>query len=126
MVGGNSHAHVILLVCGQRLTVPLPCGRPAAEPARAEPARLGIDTIAIAQATEHFHLLPPVTIQSTRRARLSIGYCRIPWSIRTNAYDFSILGNTPINLPICLNNSNIPGFAIRASVPNSIGFTALV
>jgi len=48
------------------------------------------------------------------------------WKYTHNAYDFSILGNTPITFPIVWNNSKIPGFAIRASVPNFHGFTALV
>ncbi len=38
----------------------------------------------------------------------------------------SILGATPITFPIEWNNSKIPGFAIRASVPNYHGLTALV
>ncbi len=48
------------------------------------------------------------------------------WKYTHNAYDFSVLGNTPITFPIAWNNSKIPGFAIRASVPNYHGFTALV
>jgi hypothetical protein len=36
------------------------------------------------------------------------------------------LGNTPITFPIDWHNSKIPGFAIRASVPDFHGFTALV
>ena len=48
------------------------------------------------------------------------------WKYTHNAYDFSILGNTPITFPIVWNNSKIPGFALRASVPNFHGFTALV
>ena len=31
-----------------------------------------------------------------------------------NAFDFSILGNTPIMFPIEWHNSKIPGFAVRA------------
>jgi hypothetical protein len=42
-----------------------------------------------------------------------------------NAYDFSILGSTPITFPIEWHNSKIPGFAGRVSVPNFHGFTAL-
>jgi Carboxypeptidase regulatory-like domain/TonB dependent receptor len=42
-----------------------------------------------------------------------------------NAYDFSILGSTPITFPIAWNNSKIPGFAGRVSVPNFHGFSAL-
>jgi hypothetical protein len=42
-----------------------------------------------------------------------------------NAYDFSILGSTPITFPIEWHNSKIPGFAGRVSVPNFHGLTAL-
>ena len=45
------------------------------------------------------------------------------WKYTHNAYDFSVLGNTPITFPIDWHNSKIPGFAIRASVPNFHGFT---
>jgi hypothetical protein len=48
------------------------------------------------------------------------------WKYTHNAYDFSVLGNTPITFPIDWHNSKIPGYAIRASVPNIHGFTALV
>ena len=48
------------------------------------------------------------------------------WKYTHNAYDFSVLGNTPITFPIVWHNSKIPGFALRASVPNFHGFTALV
>ena len=48
------------------------------------------------------------------------------WKYTHNAYDFSVLGNTPITFPIDWHNSKIPGFAVRASVPNFHGFTALV
>jgi hypothetical protein len=42
-----------------------------------------------------------------------------------NAYDFSILGSTPITFPIEWHNSKIPGFAGRVSVPSFHGLTAL-
>jgi hypothetical protein len=42
-----------------------------------------------------------------------------------NAYDFSILGSTPLTFPIEWHNSKIPGFAGRVSVPNFHGFTGL-
>ena len=42
-----------------------------------------------------------------------------------NAYDFSILGSTPLTFPIEWHNSKIPGFAGRVSVPNFHGLTAL-
>ena len=48
------------------------------------------------------------------------------WKYTHNAYDFSILGATPITFPIEWNNSKIPGYAIRASMPNYHGLTALV
>ncbi|HEV2696972.1 MAG TPA: hypothetical protein VGU90_03200, partial [Terriglobales bacterium] len=42
------------------------------------------------------------------------------------AYDFSILGATPITFPVAWDRSKIPGFAGRVSVPNFHGFTALM
>ncbi|MGH9515403.1 MAG: TonB-dependent receptor [Terriglobales bacterium] len=48
------------------------------------------------------------------------------WKYTHNAYDFSILGNTPIFFPIAWSRSKIPGFAARVSVPNLHGFSALV
>jgi hypothetical protein len=47
------------------------------------------------------------------------------WKYTHNAYDFSILGNTPIFFPIAWDRSKIPGFAGRVSVPNLHGFSAL-
>ena len=47
------------------------------------------------------------------------------WKYTHNAYDFSILGNTPIFFPIAWERSKIPGLAGRVSVPNYHGFTAL-
>ena len=46
------------------------------------------------------------------------------WKYTHNAYDFSILGNTPITFPIEWHSSKIPGYMLRASVPNFHGFTA--
>jgi len=48
------------------------------------------------------------------------------WKYTHGAYDFSVLGSTPITFPIEWHNSKIPGYAIRASVPDIHGFTALV
>ncbi len=48
------------------------------------------------------------------------------WKYTHNAYDFSVLGDTPITFPIEWHNSKIPGFALRASMPVNHGFTALV
>jgi hypothetical protein len=47
------------------------------------------------------------------------------WKYTHNAYDFSVLGNTPIFFPIAWDRSKIPGFAGRVSVPNFHGFSAL-
>lgn len=46
------------------------------------------------------------------------------WKYTHNAYDFSILGNTPIFFPIAWDRSKIPGFAGRVSVPILHGFSA--
>jgi hypothetical protein len=48
------------------------------------------------------------------------------WKYTHNAYDFSVFGNTPITFPIQWHSSKIPGFAIRASLPNFHGVTAFV
>jgi len=48
------------------------------------------------------------------------------WKYTHNAYDFSVLGNTPITFPIEWTRSKIPGFALRASMPVNHGFSALV
>ena len=48
------------------------------------------------------------------------------WKYTHNAYDFSILGATPITFPIEWHNSKIPGFAGRVSVPDFHGFSALM
>ncbi len=48
------------------------------------------------------------------------------WKYTHSAYDFSVLGNTPITFPIEWHNSKIPGFALRASMPVQHGFSALV
>jgi carboxypeptidase family protein/TonB-dependent receptor-like protein len=41
-----------------------------------------------------------------------------------NAYDFSVLGATPLTFPIEWHNSKIPGIVGRVTVPNYRGFTA--
>jgi Carboxypeptidase regulatory-like domain/TonB-dependent Receptor Plug Domain len=46
------------------------------------------------------------------------------WKYTHNAYDFSVLGSTPITFPIEWHNSKIPGFLLRASLPNFHGLTA--
>ena len=48
------------------------------------------------------------------------------WKYTHNAYDFSVLGNTPITFPINWHNSKIPGFTLRADVPNYHGVSAFV
>jgi hypothetical protein len=48
------------------------------------------------------------------------------WKYTHNAYDFSVLGATPITFPIEWDRSKIPGFAARINVPNFHGFSALV
>ncbi len=48
------------------------------------------------------------------------------WKYTHKAFDFSVLGNTPITFPIEWVSSKIPGYAIRATVPNYHGFTAYV
>ena len=48
------------------------------------------------------------------------------WKYTHNAYDFSVLGNTPITFPINWHNSKIPGFTLRADVPNCHGVSAFV
>jgi hypothetical protein len=48
------------------------------------------------------------------------------WKYTHKAFDFSVLGNTPITYPIEWQSSKIPGYAVRASVPNYHGFTAFV
>ncbi len=48
------------------------------------------------------------------------------WKYTHNGYDFSVLGATPVTFPVEWHNSKIPGWALRASVPNFHGFTALV
>ena len=47
------------------------------------------------------------------------------WKYTHNAYDFSVLGNTPITFPIEWERSKIPGYAGRVSVPEFHGFSAL-
>ena len=46
------------------------------------------------------------------------------WKYTHNAFDFSVLGNTPIFFPIDWHNSKIPGFTLRANVPNVHGISA--
>ena len=48
------------------------------------------------------------------------------WKYTHTGYDFSILAATPIFFPVAWHNSKIPGYAVRVSVPEIHGFTALV
>jgi hypothetical protein len=46
------------------------------------------------------------------------------WKYTHLVYDFSVFGNTPVTFPIEWHNSKIPGYMLRASVPDFHGFTA--
>jgi hypothetical protein len=48
------------------------------------------------------------------------------WKYTHTGYDFSTLAATPIFFPIGWHNSKIPGYAVRVSVPEFHGLTALV
>jgi hypothetical protein len=46
------------------------------------------------------------------------------WKYTHNAFDFSVLGNTPITFPIDWHNSKIPGYAGNIEIPKFHGFSA--
>ncbi len=48
------------------------------------------------------------------------------WKYTHKAFDFSVLGDTPITYPIEWTSSKIPGYAINANMPNFHGLTAYV
>jgi hypothetical protein len=48
------------------------------------------------------------------------------WKYTHGAFDFSVLGNTPITFPIDWHNSKIPGYALRADLPNYHNVSAYV
>ena len=48
------------------------------------------------------------------------------WKYTHSAFDFAILGNTPIFFPIDWHNSKIPGFVLHADLPNYHNFSAFV
>jgi hypothetical protein len=48
------------------------------------------------------------------------------WKYTHKAFDFSVLANTPITYPIEWTSSKIPGYAIRATIPNFHGLTAFL
>jgi Carboxypeptidase regulatory-like domain/TonB-dependent Receptor Plug Domain len=48
------------------------------------------------------------------------------WKYTHNAFDFSVLGNTPITFPIDWHNSKIPGYALHLEVPSYHNFSAYI
>jgi len=46
------------------------------------------------------------------------------WKYTHNAFDFSVLGNTPITFPIDWHSSKIPGYALNVEVPEYHNFSA--
>jgi hypothetical protein len=48
------------------------------------------------------------------------------WKYTHNAFDFGIVGATPIAFPIEWSSFKIPGYTVRATVPNFHGLTAMV
>jgi len=46
------------------------------------------------------------------------------WKYTHNAFDFSILGNTPIFFPVDWHNSKIPGYALHFEMPQWHGISA--
>jgi hypothetical protein len=48
------------------------------------------------------------------------------WKYTHNGYDFGIIAATPVAYPIMWQRSKIPGWTVRANVPNWHGFTAVV
>jgi hypothetical protein len=48
------------------------------------------------------------------------------WKYTHNAFDFSVLGNTPITFPIDWHNAKVPGFALRLDVPNLHNVSAYI
>jgi len=48
------------------------------------------------------------------------------WKYTHSAFDFAVLGNTPIFFPIEWHNSKTPGFVVRANVPTVHGFSGFI
>jgi hypothetical protein len=48
------------------------------------------------------------------------------WKYTHNAFDFSVLGNTPITFPIDWHSSKIPGYALHVDVPQFHNVSAYV
>ncbi len=46
------------------------------------------------------------------------------WKYTHNAFDFSVLGNTPITFPIDWHNSKIPGYALHVNMTDYHGLSA--
>jgi hypothetical protein len=46
------------------------------------------------------------------------------WKYTHNAFDFAVLGNTPITFPIDWHSSKIPGYALHVNVPHYHNFSA--
>jgi hypothetical protein len=61
--------------------------------------------------------------QLSRYAVLSADYT---WKYTHNAFDFSVLGATPITFPIGWHNSKVPGFDGRLDIPQVHHFSAQV
>jgi hypothetical protein len=48
------------------------------------------------------------------------------WKYTHNAFDFSVLGNTPITFPIDWHSSKIPGYALNVEIPQFHNISAYV
>ena len=48
------------------------------------------------------------------------------WKYTHNAFDFAVLGNTPITFPIDWHNSKIPGWALNIDIPEHHNLSAYV
>src|SRR6202142_2100792 len=48
------------------------------------------------------------------------------WKYTHEAFDFSVLANTPLTFPIEWASSKIPGYAIRGTMPNFHGLSAYI
>jgi len=48
------------------------------------------------------------------------------WKYTHNGFDFGVVAASPLAFPLAWHNSKIPGYAVRISVPDYHGFTALV
>ena len=46
------------------------------------------------------------------------------WKYTHNGFDFGVVGSTPITFPIEWTSNKIPGYTVRATVPNLHGITA--